>query len=315
MKKKLLLASVLLSIPITMAAITGSGLNDSALGSLYCALTGCTMTGAIFSNNRFSSENTAGSNIMVGNTSNNLYSKMEPEQFYSSRHLFLKTSLDIPYQGQYAGTCLGSGESCTSSSECCNTGSSCPGTCSGNSSYGGDIFLETNSTVGYIYLDANAGTDEVTVGNSSVAVLANDVTFERTTSGNNLLMVTNSSDAHASGVRMITDSAGAASTAGTLGIRRNSTTDTSQLHLTMDTISGIEGITVFRTGPTRIRGVDVPSAFCDSSTADDEDENGAMWYMQTDDGSALCICMYDGSAYEVKATLTLGTFDDDDCQL
>ncbi len=155
-------------------SIKGSGLGKGALGSLYCALTGCTMTGAIFSNNRFSSESTGGTNIIVGNTSSNLYSKMEPEQFYSSRHLFLKTSLDIPYQGQYAGTCLGEGESCTSSSECCNTGSSCPGTCSGNASYGGDIFLETNSSVGYIYLDANAGTDEVTVGNM-VTTLAGDL--------------------------------------------------------------------------------------------------------------------------------------------
>jgi len=155
-------------------SISGSGLGKGALGSVYCALAGCSMTGDILSTQQFSSETTVGTNIQIGNASSGLYSKMEPEQFYSSRHLFLKTSLNIPYQAELAGTCSGVGVACTDVSECCNAGSSCPGTCSGNASYGGDIYLETNSSVGYIYLDANTGTDEVTVGNM-VTTLAGDL--------------------------------------------------------------------------------------------------------------------------------------------
>ena len=152
-------------------SISGSGLGKGALGSAYCALAGCSMTGDILSTQQFSSETTAGTNIQIGNPSGNLYTKIEPEQFYSSRNIQIKTSLDIPYQGQLAGTCSGSGVSCTDASECCNAGSSCPGTCSGNSQANGDIYLETNSTTGYIYIDGNGGTDELTVGNLTTSAV------------------------------------------------------------------------------------------------------------------------------------------------
>jgi len=60
------------------------------------------------------------------------------------------------------------------------------------------------------------------------------------------------------------------------------------------------------TGTGRIE--DASTATCTTDAHD-----GVMYYRHIAAGSGLCICMFDGTTYELKATITLGTFTHTDC--
>ena len=440
-------------INVAHAELKGGTIGLGTLSSLYCELTGCTMTGPIFSNNQIALESDLGNTIVVGMTTSNLYGKLEPEKFYSSRHLYFKTSLNIKYPQEIAGTCLGYNAACTDASECCNTSSTCPGVCKGNAQPNGDITLQTNGSGGYVYLDANTGTVEVTIGDASstfvgdvdmdsalyvdsatgriginesspgslltaVGYAANDAFFSfevpdgdktagivltnatdssefritlsadekmrmtlssdwsTTTNGMTLLLsgntglnsltpasdleiIGNLSTALAGTVAVTNGSAAvvgtgtAFTTALAVGDSVNIVDEiftvsviTDATHLTLDSTyagstasgltaysdsdlfdiqngDGVDALIVDKSGNVGIND-STPTARLDiSGTARIEDsttatcaadaDDGVMYYRKIAGGSGLCICMFNGTTYELKATITLGTFTHSDC--